>query len=613
MAENVLSYEDRVLDSLMDKAFEKAGVDDYSFSEELKRIYRGHIESYPGVKDFFNDLAYGGCRSGMIGEFIWAEEIKEFYVKHIDDLEVYKRDLEEDLGEPITDNDLSHSELVTWLVVEEVARRVSDELEDSLDEAISEELGELSPDNKEMILASIQSEEIREKTELEMESIWDYEEDLPELTLEVVASEMDDQYHLFSCDPRDNLNDYLNTFQECIESHSKDALYEVVDQATDDQIDEAVYEVMGELKTKLEDKGYPANEVDDFFSDYEGEIVDEIHVRDVSELLEQLVNNTGLDGQVCAYIDMTSSFDCVNSYELESENGFSYNKSYFGDMIDQLNLNPSKVEKLLHAEGAKTVGVYPDISARDGQEFVRYDQFVEELVNNPDLGLLVFLTKVDLKELVDKDFDVQEVVVPKGNRCGLFFSGIGSGSNLEMELQRDIKLDVRHEKEGRRMWLTLDDKNVQRGYSIQETYGFAYPDEVFGRKAELSSNEALRAVDMEYRFDKQIAQYGLNRLERCAFVNYQPVKVKDGWIQRGTDESARLFKTDPSNIRDEVYTLAQERAVALTELAHDGAKWRGLEDMISIMPETSIISEKESTGMSQSLSESEKKSNGMKM
>ncbi len=548
-----------------------------------------------------------------MGEFVWTEEIKEFYVKHIDDLESYKRDLEEDLGEPITDNDLSHSELVTWLVVEEVARRVSDELEDSLDEAISEELGELSPDNKEMILASIQSEEIREKTELEMESIWDLEEDLPELTLDVVASEMDDQYHLFSCDPRDNLKDYLNTFQECIESHSKEALYEVVDQATDDQIDEAVYEVMGELKTKLEDKGYPANEVDDFFSDYEGEIVDEIHVRDVSEPLEQLVSNTGLDGQVCAYIDMTSSFDCVNSYELESENGFSYNKSYFGDMIDQLNLNPSKVEKLLHAEGAKTVGDFPDITARDGQEFVRYDQFVEELVNNPDLGLLVFLTKVDLKELVDMDFDVQEVVVPKGNRCGLFFSGIGSGSILGMELQKDIKLDVRHEEEGRRMWLTLDDKNVKRGYSIQETYGFAYPDEVFGRKAELSSNEALRAVGMKYLFDKQIVQYGLNPLERCAFVNYQPVKVKDGWIQRGTSDLARLYKMDPSNIRDEVYTLAQERAVALTELAHDSAKWRGLEDLIIIKPETPLISEKERGDMSQSLSVNEKKSNGIKM
>lgn len=613
MAENVLSYEDRVLDSMMDKAFEKAGVDDYSFSEELKEIYKRHVEDRTTVDEFFNDLAYGGCRSGIVGEFVWTEEIKEFYVKHIDDLESYKRDLEEDLGEPITDNDLSHSELVTWLVVEEVARRVSDELEDSLDEAISEELGELSPDNKEMILASIQSEEIREKTELEMESIWDLEEDLPELTLDVVASEMDDQYHLFSCDPRDNLKDYLNTFQECIESHSKEALYEVVDQATDDQIDEAVYEVMGELKTKLEDKGYPANEVDDFFSDYEGEIVDEIHVRDVSEPLEQLVSNTGLDGQVCAYIDMTSSFDCVNSYELESENGFSYNKSYFGDMIDQLNLNPSKVEKLLHAEGAKTVGDFPDITARDGQEFVRYDQFVEELVNNPDLGLLVFLTKVDLKELVDMDFDVQEVVVPKGNRCGLFFSGIGSGSILGMELQKDIKLDVRHEEEGRRMWLTLDDKNVKRGYSIQETYGFAYPDEVFGRKAELSSNEALRAVGMKYLFDKQIVQYGLNPLERCAFVNYQPVKVKDGWIQRGTSDLARLFKTDPSNIRDEVYTLAQERAVALTELAHDSAKWRGLENLIIIKPETPLISEKERGDMSQSLSVNEKKSNGIKM
>ena len=613
MAENVLSYEDRVLDSMMDKAFEKAGVDNYSFSEELKEIYKDHIESYPGVDDFFTDLAYGGCRSGMMGEFVYTDDCKEFYLKHMDDLEAYKRDIENDLGESITDDDLTHAVLVTWLVVEEVARRVSDELDDSLDEAISEELGELSPEDKEMILDSIEMEEIREKTKDEMEAIWDYEEDLPELTLEVVASEMDDQYHLISCDPIDNLNDYLNTFQECIESHSKDALYEVVDQATDDQIDEAVYEVMSELKTKLVDNGYSANEVDTFFSDYEGEIVDEIHVRDVSEPLEQLVNNTGLDGQVRAYIDMTSSFDCVNSYELESENGFSYNKSYFGDMIDQLNLNPSKVEKLLHAEGAKTVGVFPDISARDGQEFVRYDQFVEELVNNPDLGLLVFLTKVDLKELVDKDFDVQEVVVPKGNRCGLFFSGIGSGSILGMELQRDIKLDVRHEEEGRRMWLTLDDKSVKRGCSIQETYDFAYPDKVFGWKAELSSNEALRAVGMKYRFDKKIAQYELNPLERCAFVNYQPVKVEDGWLQRGKDETVRLYNMDPSNIRDEVYILAQERAVALTKLAHDDVRWSGLADLIQIKPDIPSASEKESIGASQSLSESEKKSNGIRM
>lgn len=613
MAENVLGYEDRVLESMMDKAFEKAGVDDYSFSEELKAIYKRHVDDRTTVDDFFSDLAYGGCSSGMMGEFVYTDDCKKFYLKHMDDLESYKRDLEEDLGESITDDDLTHAEIVTWLVVEEVARRVSDELDDSLDEAIEEELDELSPEDKEKILDNIQMEEIRDKTKDEMEAIWGYEEDLPELTLEVVASEMDDQYHLFSCDPRDNLNDYLNTFQECIESHSKDALYEVVDQATDDQIDEAVYEVTSDLKTKLVDNGYSANEVDTFFSDYEGEIVDEIHVRDVSEPLEQLVNNTGLDGQVCAYIDMTSSFDCVNSYELESENGFSYDKSYFGDMIDQLNLNPSKVEKLLHTEGAKTVGDFPDIPARDGQEFVRYDQFVEELVNNPDLGLLVFLTKVDLKDLVDKDFDVEEVVVPKGNRCGLFFSGVGSGSILGMELQRDIKLDVRHEEAGRRMWLTLDDKNVKRGCSIQETYDFAYPDDVFGRKAELIPNEALRAVGMKYLFDKQIAQYGLTPLERCAFVNYQPVKVKDGWIQRSTSDLARLYKMDPSNIRDEVYTLAQERAVALTELAHDSARWRGLEDLISIKPETPLISEKESAGMSQSLSVNEKKSNGIKM
>ena len=89
--------------------------------------------------------------------------------------------------------------------------------------------------------------------------------------------------------------------------------------------------------------------------------------------------------------------------------------------------------------------------------------------------------------------------------------------------------------------------------------------------------------------------------------------MKDGWLQRGKDETARLYKTDPSNIRDEVYTLAQERAVALTELAHDGVRWSGLADLIQIKPDTSPASEKESIGASQSLSETERKSNGIRM
>ena len=301
MAENVFGYEDRVLDSMMDKAFEKAGVNDYSFSEQLKDTFKEYIKIYPRVDYFFNDVESKRFRYGTAEEVAdRGDDSEEFYIKYKDDLEACRKDLLNDLGEPIIDNNLSDPSLITWAVLEEVGRRVSNKIHLSLDEAISEELGKLSPDSKEMILDNIHIGDVREKTLVNMQTEWD-------------------------------------------------------------------------------------------------------------------------------------------------------------------------------------------------------------------------------------------------------------------------------------------------------------------------SNEALRAVDMKFRFDKQIARYELNRLERCAFVNFQPVKVKDGWIQRGTDESARLFKTDPSNIRDEVYALAQQSAVALTKLAHDDVRWSGLADLISIKPDTPSASEKESAGVSQSLSESEKKSNGIKM
>jgi hypothetical protein len=103
---------------------EKANMD-YSFSEEFNQIISDKCEGYDGkakdkLKSFFNDLQHGGCISGLIGDFIYNSDNKAFYIKHIDDLEDFKTDLEDSLGERITDrNNLPHYTFVVWLCFEE--------------------------------------------------------------------------------------------------------------------------------------------------------------------------------------------------------------------------------------------------------------------------------------------------------------------------------------------------------------------------------------------------------------------------------------------------------------------------------------------------------------
>lgn len=70
------------------------GYDGYSFEPAFKELVLLHIEDYEDPKGFFEDLQYGGCSSGLIGDFIYHSDCKEFYVKHIDDLESFRNDEE---------------------------------------------------------------------------------------------------------------------------------------------------------------------------------------------------------------------------------------------------------------------------------------------------------------------------------------------------------------------------------------------------------------------------------------------------------------------------------------------------------------------------------------
>lgn len=98
------------IDQNLKKAFDKIIISKSS----------GYGKGKEALKSFFEDLQHGGCQSGLIGDFIYHNDCKEFYTKHIDALEDFKTELEEQLGEPIKNRlEQPHYTFMSWLCFEE--------------------------------------------------------------------------------------------------------------------------------------------------------------------------------------------------------------------------------------------------------------------------------------------------------------------------------------------------------------------------------------------------------------------------------------------------------------------------------------------------------------
>lgn len=98
-----------------------------SYAQDFIDIVINKTEDYDrngsfedNLKGFLNDLRYGGCISGMISEFIYNSDTKEFYIKHLDDLESFLDDLEDGIGQPVENkNELLRYTFLVWLAFEE--------------------------------------------------------------------------------------------------------------------------------------------------------------------------------------------------------------------------------------------------------------------------------------------------------------------------------------------------------------------------------------------------------------------------------------------------------------------------------------------------------------
>ena len=295
------------------------------------------------------------------------------------------------------------------------------------------------------------------------------------LDLNFVKSLMEESYTLVWVDGRDNLDGHHDLIGRCMNEHSACALWDEVNRMYEEVQREAVKRIIGEVKGDCMKAGFDKETVGAFFEENDDAIKEIIYDRDDSDPLNDLLRQTG---DLPVRVEMLSNYDCINSHWLESQGGYCYPGSYFGDMIDALNLNPAKVKQYLAEQGETLDGHYPDEELRNGNEQVSYEDFYNELLNSCcGANLLTYIGTVNLKELYDAGFVLEKITIPQGNCCGIFSSMQGGGSLLEMELKKDVTLDLKVENyHGFR--LKLDNEHSKYDYSIKHVYGVC--DSFFG-------------------------------------------------------------------------------------------------------------------------------------
>ena len=303
------------------------------------------------------------------------------------------------------------------------------------------------------------------------------------LTMEFIESIMDENYTLVWVDYRESFDENRDLLQKCLEKQGCEDLWSKVEDWYEDAEEQATQEIIKGLKSHCIDfHDFEKDEVEAFFEEHDDEIRDEIRERDDSTTVNDLIKNTR---DIPIRVEMLSNYDCINSCWLESQGGFRYKESYFGDMIDTLRLNPAKVKKALTEKGYTVYGRFPNKKYRDGKEQVSYKDFCQELENSCcGANLLTYIGLVNLRDLYDADFKIKEVIIPKGNTCGLFSSMYGGGSLIEMELKHDVRIRLdKARKDGYGFRLRLDNERSEYDCSIKHVYGVC--DSFFGKQVSI--------------------------------------------------------------------------------------------------------------------------------
>lgn len=121
-------FESEAVWDTLDDLMVRMELNDYSFSNEVKEIFRERILDYDSGESFFINLAEFGA-GDMLGDFVYYSQTKDFYLRNMDDIERFAKEIEEELGHPLSLEDPRYHYL-SRLLVEEVGRRIGDDFPD---------------------------------------------------------------------------------------------------------------------------------------------------------------------------------------------------------------------------------------------------------------------------------------------------------------------------------------------------------------------------------------------------------------------------------------------------------------------------------------------------
>ena len=304
------------------------------------------------------------------------------------------------------------------------------------------------------------------------------------LTINQLYKLMDKHYTLVYLDSNCNLNSSAKILIDCIKEKSVTPLLEHISDCFAFYEQDRIAEIIEELKSTCSSQGYSNEQIDLFFKRNADTIREEIQNRDDSNVVEELLRNTN---DMPIRIEMHSNYDCINSHYFEEQ--YSYSNTYFGDMVDRLNLNPHEVKRVFTEHGIKCEGNFPNLSDRNGNEAVNYLQFAQEISNSVSpANLLTFMANINVIELYKTEFSIGQITLPKGNCCGLYSPTHGGGSIMEMELQRNITISLKGITNFDYCALQID-ADTDNSYSLKNVYGVI--DSFFGKTAILHKEDLM--------------------------------------------------------------------------------------------------------------------------
>lgn len=264
---------------------------------------------------------------------------------------------------------------------------------------------------------------------------------------------------------RQEILDYIEKHQPKLEFDYRDQLSDEDCQTILDS-DSGYNDVSEELLDRNIDCIY---ELEHAFMDEVRVLFDLSDMDKVNDELQQYIcvdiNLKALIQPVPVRVTLLSDYDCINSNFAEGGT-YSYHESYFGAMVDALNLNPQVLKQVMIRRGVGTIGRWPNMKKRNGQEYVKYDEFLTEVENTScGANLLTIIGMFDVS-----DWKQASITIPTGNHVGLFSRFYGGGSTFDMELLRPMTIDLsKTGKTQSEYWGICVDS--QKSYSIKETYG----------------------------------------------------------------------------------------------------------------------------------------------